>query len=257
MKKEQKLYVLIGAVCLAAVIFGLYRSSLPNNHKRSDEAKIAIILDDVGEDKEAVGELTSLPYPLTFSVIPGGTYSYELSQEIWSAEKEVMLHMPMEAENKKLSEGFAVKLDKKMSAGEIKKNLDQALREIAFASGVNNHAGSAFLASKPALEKLMPYLAQKKLYFVSSGTSKKDSSKLIANKYRVPFAARTIFLDYKAGEDYMRRQIKELKKAAQANRTAIGICHITRPDTIKVLKETLPLIEDEDTKLVFVSEVVK
>ncbi|MFC1595873.1 divergent polysaccharide deacetylase family protein [Candidatus Margulisiibacteriota bacterium] len=224
---------------------------------QNGEAKVAIILDDVGGDKEVVARLLELPYPLTFSIIPRSTYAHELSQDIWHAGKEVMLHMPMEAKDKNLSKPYIIKLDKNMPATEIRHNLDAAMAELDFVCGINNHMGSAFTKNKKLVTVLMQYIRKQNIYFIDSRTNYSNPTRALARKWGVPYAARDVFLDDQPGKDYVFAQLNRLKTMALQNGLAIGIGHIQKKTTISALQQALPSIEEQGIKLVFVSEIVK
>jgi len=258
MMKRNLKFILLLAVISALLALGWLFLSQRYDVGRSSSAvaKIAIILDDVGEDNAAVEDLLQLPYPLTFSILPRSTYAHELSREIWGADQEVMLHMPMEAENSRLSMSYLLKLTQDMSALEIQNAMDEALSEITFVAGVNNHMGSAFTKNRNLMTILMQYLAEKGLYFIDSKTSQRTSAHILARQWKVRFAARDVFLDGQPGPDYVRQQLRRLKQIALQTGSAVGIGHIQRPVTIAVLKEMLPEMEENGIKLVFASEIV-
>src|SRR5260221_11986925 len=57
--------------------------------------KLAIILDDMGNDKEAAEAVFALHYPLTISVLPYHAHSTEIAEEAQRRGLEVMLHLPI------------------------------------------------------------------------------------------------------------------------------------------------------------------
>ena len=59
--------------------------------------KLAIILDDLGNDREAADTIFALREPLTVSVLPFHTHSTEIAEEARRHGLEVMLHLPMQA----------------------------------------------------------------------------------------------------------------------------------------------------------------
>src|SRR5258707_15890564 len=59
--------------------------------------KLAIILDDFGNDREAAEAVFALHYPLTISVLPYHAHSTEIAEEAQRRGLEVMLHLPMRA----------------------------------------------------------------------------------------------------------------------------------------------------------------
>jgi len=256
-------FYLMGAIF--AVGLAIWLLSSPNDQIASlkkkiipdNTPKVAIILDDVGKDRQVVNKLIALPYPITFSIIPRSSYACEISEDIWGAGKEVMLHMPMEADKAELITAYNVKLTLKMSQQQIINELERGLEEVQFVSGVNNHMGSAFTRDKDSMTTVFQYLAKKKLFFVDSKTNNKNPTKRLANEFNVPFAARDIFLDIDPDPEAVRNQFYKLIEVAKQKGKAVAIGHIQRPTTIVVLQEMLPKIEEAGVKLVFASELVR
>ena len=86
-------------------------------------AKVAIIIDDIGYQK-ADPLLIQLPYALTFAVMPFTPQGQQMAALAASRQKEVMLHMPMEAvaQNHLLGKGA---LRKKMSKAQVQQRVDR------------------------------------------------------------------------------------------------------------------------------------
>ena len=68
-----------------------------NTEAPGKEAKLAIILDDLGSDRRAAREIFDLPFPLTVSVLPNHEHSEEIAEEAQRRGYQVMLHLPMQA----------------------------------------------------------------------------------------------------------------------------------------------------------------
>ena len=221
------------------------------------DARIAIILDDVGSEILPVQRLLVSPYPLTFSIIPRSTYAHELSQDIWAANKEVMLHMPMEPLQYNLIKSYPLKLLKGMPAAQIKQHLQEALAEVQFVSGINNHMGSAFTQDKAMIDPLMEFIKSQDMFFIDSMTGPKSVGHKLAQQHNVSYAIRDVFLDGEPDKKYIRKQIIELQGVALKKGRAVGIAHIDRPNTVEVLLEMLPKIEANGFQLVFASQIVR
>ena len=260
---KKPIFFLIGAILVVGLVIWLLLSqddqivSLKKKIIPDNTPQVAIILDDVGKDPHVVNKLIALPYPITYSIIPRSTYAYEISEDIWAAGKEVMLHMPMEADKSELIVSFNVKLTLKMNQRQIENELERGLEAVKFASGINNHMGSAFTRDKDSMTAVFQYLAKKKLFFIDSKTNNKNPTKRLASEFNVPFAARDIFLDIDPAPEAIRNQFYKLIEVAKQKGKAVAIGHIQRPTTIIVLQEMLPKIEEAGVKLVFASELVR
>jgi len=102
-------------------------------------SQVAIVIDDIGyryTDKHAL----SLPGAVTYSILPHTPFGKALALRANAQQKDVLLHIPMEAENgKKLGPGA---LTSKMNEAQIVDSLKASFAEIPFAIGINNHMGS-------------------------------------------------------------------------------------------------------------------
>jgi polysaccharide deacetylase 2 family uncharacterized protein YibQ len=209
-------------------------------------ARIAIVIDDIGyryTDKNAL----SLPGEITFSILPHTPYGKSLAIKANNKHKEVLLHIPMEAENgKKLGPGA---LTSTMSEAEVYSSLTKSLAEIPFAVGINNHMGSYLTQLVKPMYWTMSFLKQHKLLFLDSKTSPYSKASIIAHKTGVPVQGRHVFLDNQLTETYINKQFQSLLKHAQNQHFAIGIAH-PHPETIKVLLRLIPTLQQNNIKLV-------
>ena len=58
--------------------------------------RVAIIVDDIGNDLASVDELLALDVPITFAILPHCTHSVDAARVLHRAGREVLLHLPME-----------------------------------------------------------------------------------------------------------------------------------------------------------------
>src|SRR5260370_17856980 len=95
------------------------RSSSPPSpvSAQAGPAPLAIILDDLGNDRSAAQAIFAMPYPLTISVLPNHPHSADIAQEARRRGFQVMLHLPMEAKGNERPE--AQELRPCMSAGDV------------------------------------------------------------------------------------------------------------------------------------------
>jgi hypothetical protein len=71
--------------------------SSPRPGRHNVEARLAIILDDLGNDRAVGNAIFALPFPLTISVLPDHTHSIDIAEEAHRRGFEVMLHLPMQS----------------------------------------------------------------------------------------------------------------------------------------------------------------
>lgn len=213
--------------------------------------RIAIIIDDIGyryTDKNAL----SLPGAITYSILPHTPYGKRIAVKANANHKDVMLHIPMEAENgKKLGPGG---LTSAMNQKEIVASLNASLTEIPFAIGINNHMGSHLTQLDDPMLWTMNFLKQHHLLFLDSKTSPYSKAETIARMVGVPVHNRHIFLDNQLTQGYITKQFQALIRQAKSQKMAIAIAH-PHPETIQALKRLLPTLAKNNIELVPLSDL--
>lgn len=209
-------------------------------------ARIAIVIDDIGY-RETDEHALLLPGAITYSILPHTPYGKTLAMRANANQKEVLLHIPMEAQNgKKLGPGA---LTSTMNKAEIYASLNQSLAEVPFAKGINNHMGSHLTQLVEPMSWTMGFLKQHHLLFLDSKTSPYSKASIIAKKLGVPVKGRHFFLDNQLTESYINKQFQSLIKHAQTQHFAIAIAH-PHPETIQVLLRLIPTLKQKNIELV-------
>jgi polysaccharide deacetylase 2 family uncharacterized protein YibQ len=216
---------------------------------QAQPARIAIVIDDIGyryTDKHAL----SLPGAITYSILPHTPYGKKIAIKANAKHKDVMLHIPMEAENgKKLGPGA---LTSTMNRAEILASLNASLAEVPFAIGINNHMGSHLTQLDDPMSWTMNFLKQHHLLFLDSRTSPFSKAGDIAKAIGVPVKNRNVFLDNQLTDSYITKQFQTLIRQAKSQKIAIAIAH-PHPETIQVLKRLIPTLAKNDIELVSLS----
>ena len=209
-------------------------------------ARIAIVIDDIGyryTDKHVL----SLPGAITYSILPHTPYGKKIAIKANANNKDVMLHIPMEAENgKKLGPGA---LTSSMNREEITASLNASLAEVPFAIGINNHMGSHLTQLNDPMTWTMNFLKQHHLLFLDSKTSPYSKAGSIAKLVGVPVKNRHVFLDNQLTDSYITKQFQQLMNHAKSQNVAIAIAH-PHPETIKALKRLIPTLAKNNIELV-------
>jgi len=215
-------------------------------------AQVAIIIDDIGYRQSDAAALT-LPGAITFAILPHTPYGKTLALQADRKDHDVILHIPMEAENgKKLGPGG---LTIQMNEQSIRHELALAFEEIPFAIGINNHMGSKLTKLYTPMMWTMRFLKERNLIFVDSVTTKKTQGERIALKLGVPTAHRQIFLDNVLTNDYIEQQFRQLIQHAQQFKSGVAIAH-PHPETIAALNRLIPLLAELDIDLVPISTLI-
>ena len=231
------------------------RPALRPPQRPTSGARLAIILDDLGSDREAAEAIFALNEPLTLSILPFHAHSTEIAQEARSRGYRVMLHLPMQAVGNELPE--AQQLYSGMGEEELRRSVESMLKSVPGAAGVNNHEGSQATTDEKLMMELMPLLKQRGLFFIDSRTTAATVAFDAAEKTGVRCGFRNVpFLDDVQQVPAIEKQLELAIHGAKEKGAAIAIGH-PHPETLQALKEMLPRAEAQGVYLVFVSELAR
>ena len=217
-------------------------------------ARLAIILDDLGNDRAAAEAIFALPYHLTISVLPDHAHSAEIAEEAHRRGYEVMLHLPMQSVGNEKPE--PQELHPGMTTEDVTPLVNQMLRAVPYAVGVNNHQGSQATSDPALMSELMPILRDRQLFYIDSRTSAATVAFDAARENGVRCAFRNVpFLDDVAEVEAVRKQLERALRGAREKGEAVAIGH-PHPATLQALSEVLPQAETQGVHLVFASKLV-
>jgi len=265
--KRQKHLIFILFLMIAAAFF-LYRElgkeeikekpsdvAKPKKEKILPEKirrpKVAIVIDDLGENKKSARELLDLNVPFVCAVLPHQTYTEWIADECSRLGHEVIAHIPMEAKTPhELGKGG---LYTWMTEAEIAETVNDDIKAVPHAIGISNHMGSAFTEDRRAVSVLMPLLKKRNLFFLDSLTTAGSTVNNIATAMGVKSLRRDVFLDDEDSPAYIRKQWEKLLKAAVKKGPAIALGH-PKENTIQFLKDA---VKKDDAEVVPLSELIK
>lgn len=220
--------------------------------------KIAVIIDDFGYyDNTTTLAFLRFNYSITLSVLPGQKYSKKMAQQAREYHKQIMLHLPMEPEDGPVEkDGYTILTS--MSDDEITNRIKKALKSLPDAIAVNNHMGSKATADEHVMEVVFSELKKQHVIFVDSRTNSESVAEKIAEKYNLPFAERTIFMDGGENRDktYILNQIRKAAKIAEVKGKVLIIGHPYQ-ETIEALIEELPKLEKKGIEIVSITKYIK
>ncbi len=230
------------------VILWLALFSVQGNAKMT---QVAIVIDDMGyryTDKHAL----TLPGAITYAFLPHTTYGKKLAVQANRDNHDVLIHIPMESQNrKKLGPGA---LTSSMNEQAVSESLTKSFAEIPFAIGINNHMGSHLTQLYQPMAWTMAFLKQNDLFFLDSKTSPNSKAQQAAIDFGVPVKARHVFLDNELTEHYINQQFEQLIRFSQKYQTAIAIAH-PHPETIATLNKLIPTLKSHGIDLVPLSRL--
>lgn len=218
------------------------------------QARLAILMDDLGSDRNAADAIFALRVPITVSILPFHPHSQEIALEARRHGCEVMLHLPMQSLADESSE--PQELRPGLAPDEVRKTVEKMLDAVPEADGVNNHQGSQATADAALMNELMRVLKDEDVFYVDSRTTAATVAFDAARREGVRTAFRNVpFLDDLQNKDAVKRQLQLAIQGAKQKGEAIAIGH-PHVETLAALRELLPLPKNAGVQLVLVSELV-
>lgn len=218
------------------------------------DARLVVIIDDLGENLASAQHLAGLDIPLTFSVLPGSTRTSEIATLAENLGLELLLHLPMQPLDPLIDPGPGA-LYVGMTPEEISSVLSSDLEQVGRAVGVNNHMGSRFTSDLQGMRVVMQELAERGLFFVDSLTTPKSKARQTALSQGVPYLERHIFLDNEQDVLATLFQLRKAEGLALRQGLAIAIGH-PYPTTLEALS-LWASDRDRRVRLISLGELVR
>ncbi|GMT41958.1 MAG: hypothetical protein IEMM0002_0369 [bacterium] len=206
------------------------------------QPRVAILIDDVGLKIRPVKKLLELEIPFTFAVLPGQPHSVDVARMINNAGYEIILHLPMEPENRSLHDPGKGALMLSQPEDEIRATVKKLIAATPGVVGMNNHMGSLFTKNEEKMRIVLEEVKEAGLYFIDSYTTPESVALETARAMGVKSAARKVFLDNERDGQKIKSAIRRTMKVARRDGAVIAICH-PYPETIKALSEMKHFIQ--------------
>lgn len=159
---------------------------------------------------------------MTLAILPHTRHSEALAVGAAAFDHEVMLHLPMQAQNNKFMGPGGLSLDQAPS--DIRQRVADGFASVATANGFNNHMGSALTESEPHMRWVMDEAKQHCQYFVDSVTTANSVALEAAKSAGLACARRDLFLD-DAADDLTVTERFETLLLRQRDEPQVIICH--------------------------------
>ncbi len=212
--------------------------------------RIALVIDDLGDNVDELRPLQDLGVPITYAVLPYADQTPAVVSELRKQGKEILLHLPMEPKNGEDPGPGALRLG--MTPEELRDGTTAALQAVPGAVGVNNHMGSGLSADAPSMHAILQVLAGRGLFFLDSRTSADSVAYRTALSMGIPAAERKVFLDRDPQPEAIREQFQRLLTLARTRGAAVAIGH-PHPETLAALQEEVPKAKADGYEFVPVS----
>ncbi|MBI5886128.1 MAG: divergent polysaccharide deacetylase family protein [Deltaproteobacteria bacterium] len=203
--------------------------------------RLAIVIDDMGQDLRKLDELSDMGVPITIAVLPHLVHSTDTAVRAHKRGMEVILHLPMEPKSDENDPGKGA-LWTAMTPDEVRGQMDGDIKAVPYAIGMNNHMGSKFTEDGPLMREVLAVAKKKRLFFLDSRTTPNSVASGIAREMGVATSDRDVFLDNERDVVKIKARIAEAVRLARKRGSAIAIGH-PYPETIKALQESVSTID--------------
>ncbi|QJB57691.1 divergent polysaccharide deacetylase family protein [Pseudodesulfovibrio sp. zrk46] len=198
--------------------------------------KLAIVIDDIGENLPVLEGLVNLDFQVTLAVWPHATHTRKSVEIIAQKRRDLIIHFPMEPKGYPRYNPGKDALFVSMTTQEIKQQVAENVSKIPEAIGVNNHMGSRFTGHTKGMEVALAEFKRHGLFFLDSKTTAKSVGRSTARETGIPFYQRDIFIDNVKDVNAIIHQLKKAENVALKRGHAIAIGHPYK-ETLAALKE--------------------
>jgi polysaccharide deacetylase 2 family uncharacterized protein YibQ len=207
--------------------------------------RVAIVIDDFGNDMKGTEEILHLPVKLTIAVMPFLSTTKQDAELAHELGHEVILHLPMEPVKGKRSWLGPGAITTDLSNKEIAKRVYAAIDAVPYAVGINNHMGSKVTADERVMRIILGICKERHLYYLDSKTSRKSVISKIATELSVPYLENELFFDEVYTTNHIVKQTNQLIRKIEVDDSIIAIGHvgIAGEKTASVLKQYIPALK--------------
>lgn len=213
---------------------------LPDSTEVPDEknlpARLAIVIDDLGESVRIARDIAALDYPVTFSIWPRATNAVSVARIAGKAGKEVMVHQPMEPMRYPQVKPGPGCVFVNMSRDQIRTIIAENVKLVPGAAGINNHMGSAFTQDTAGVAAVVSELQEHDLFVLDSYTHPKSVLYKVSGAAGLKTYKRNVFIDVVHDVASIVHQLKKAERIALSRGQAIAIGHPLK-ETVAALKE--------------------
>ncbi|MDF2183063.1 divergent polysaccharide deacetylase family protein [Neptuniibacter sp. CAU 1671] len=215
--------------------------------------KLAIVIDDLGDNLKLGQRAVDLPGPVTLAFLPHRTFTKRLAERAHGLQREILLHQPMEnSHDRWLGKGgllVEMPTDTKRSV------LLNSLASVPHVVGINNHTGSVMTTDMASMADVMSVLIEQDLFFIDSFTNPESVAWQVAHYAGVPFLIRDVFLDNEVDTQDLQQQYALALNTARSQGFAVLIGH-PYPETLDFLEENIPRLSAQGIELVPASRLL-
>lgn len=230
--------VSLGAIPTHRLLLAPEKPAVAEKPRKPGSGRLALVIDDMGEDAHFAQGLAKLGVPAAFSIWPDSGNREAVLKIAKASGNVVLVHMPMQPKGYPGVNPGKHPLLTTMSADQIRETLARALGRVPGAVGVNNHMGSQFTEFPTGMKVVLSALGERGLLFLDSKTTPESAAPQEARKLGLKILQRDVFLDNEQSVAAILAQLRKAEDVARSKGQAIAIGH-PHPETLQALQQWL------------------
>ncbi|MNO16667.1 Divergent polysaccharide deacetylase [compost metagenome] len=224
-----------------------------NNHSQK---RLAVIIDDLGNKMKGTEEIIAMPVKLTVAVMPFLPSTEQDAKLAHEKGHDVLVHLPLEPKQGRpewLGPGAILS---NMTDGEVRKKVEEAIDNVPFAVGINNHMGSKITGDKRIMSVILDVCRERGLFFVDSKTNYWSVVGEMSGEKGLPELHNDIFLDDVHTEQHITGQFRKIEELLTQRGKCVSIGHVGVKGlkTASVLKRIIPEFQSKGITFVGISD---
>lgn len=210
----------------------------PADAAKPSKGRLAIVIDDMGEDVSLARALATLGAPVAFSIWPDSSHRAEVLKIAKTSGREIFIHLPMQPKGYPEVAPGPHALLTSMTADQIKSTIRRSIRRVPGAIAINNHMGSAFTEHGPGMRAALDAMREHGMFFLDSRTTAASVAVAEAKRIGLRVHQRDVFLDNELTVAAIIKQLRKAEATAREHGHAIAIGH-PHKETVAALRAWL------------------
>jgi polysaccharide deacetylase 2 family uncharacterized protein YibQ len=222
----------VGVGCAVLVVYGSSSSlvsaqnKVPNEHMKK---RVAIVIDDFGNNMTGTSEMMALKIQFTVAVMPFLPTTHRDAEWAHSLGHDVIVHLPMEPIRGLSSWLGPGAITTSLSDAEIRTRVNAAIDDVPYAVGMNNHMGSKATADPRVMKVVLEVCHDRGLFFLDSRTNYKSVVTKLADQLEVRTLDNHIFLDDQYTIQHINKQVALITTYLVKHDECVVIGHVGPP----------------------------
>lgn len=220
------------------IMIGIF-SAISENIYADSIKKVAIIIDDLGNDMKGTEEILNLPTKVNVAIMPFLSTTKRDAELAHQKGIDILVHMPMEPNTGKSNWLGPGAITADLSDEEVRSKVEAAIDDVPYAVGMNNHMGSKITKDRRIMSIVLDVCKERGIFFVDSKTDYKSVVAELSVQKGLPPIENEIFLDDFRTVKHISGQMKLIEKMLEKQDTCVTIGHVgaAGPLTASVIRD--------------------